>query len=261
MKHGKFNFDSLEVVKAVILVGFLAMCFPVMASDNAVRSLGSDTTRREDVFISYETPASFRGGYVAMEKFLQENVVYPPEAVKDSVQGKVFVQFLIDSLGYVGEVKVARSVREDLDAEAVRVVKMLPRFSPARWFGKTVSSKYILPVTFKLDDVAPATQDAEVKPEFPGGEAALLKYIMDNSQFFPSDAEIRAFKIIVQFYVDEHGKVGDVKILRSVDQSYDSEMIRVIKSLPDFMPGRNVDNEPVGSWYTLPINFKLQASQ
>ena len=110
-----------------------------------------------------------------------------------------------------------------------------------------------LPIVGEVDSVASSP------PSFPGGQGALLKYIMDNFQYPPSSAaEIRAFKINVQFYVDEHGKVGDVKILRSVDQYFDSEMIRVIKSLPEFMPGRNADNEPVGSWYTLPINFKVQ---
>lgn len=279
MKHGKSIFDSLGVVKAVILVAFAAMCFPVMASDNAVQSLGSDTTRRENVFVDYETPACFRGGYVAMQKFLEENVVYPPEAVKDSVQGKVFVQFLIDSLGYVGEVKVVRSVREDLDAEAVRVVKMMPRFSPAREFGKAVSSKFTLPVTFRLTDGSDLSTDSvkvgpylksdtasdeeycyeepDVLPEFPGGLEALMNYLGNHIRY-PKMAEKNKVqgRVLVRFVVQKTGKVGKVEVLESVDNDLAEEAFRVVRLLPDFTPGL-VNDKPVNVWYTLPVTFKL----
>ena len=278
MKHGKSIFELLGVVKAGILVGFLAMCFPVMASDNAVQSLDSDTTRKENVFICYETPASFRGGYVAMERFLQENVVYPPEAVKDSVQGEVFVQFLIDSLGYVGEVKVVRSVREDLDAEAVRVVKMLPRFSPARRFGKTVSSKLTLPVTFKLQEDDPAMEpvkgntsllvdmamddefcfeEPDVLPEFPGGLDGLMNYLSEHIRYPKMAIKNKVQgRVVLRFVVDKTGKVSNVKVMESVDDDLAEEAVRVVKKLPNFTPGL-VNDEPVNVWFTLPINFKL----
>ena len=279
MRYGKIIFDSQGVVKAVILVVFSAMCFPVMASDNVVQSLDSDTTRREDVFIDYETLPSFRGGYVAMIKFLQENVVYPPEAVKDSVQGKVIVQFLIDPGGYVGEVKVVRSVREDLDAEAVRVVKMMPRFSPAREFGKAVSSRYILPVTFKLTDGSDLSTDSvefgpylkndtasddeycyeepDVLPEFPGGLEALMNYLCDHIKY-PKMAEKNKVqgRVVVRFVVQKTGKVGQVEVLESEDMDLAEEAVRVVKKLPDFTPGL-VNDEPVNVWFTLPINFKM----
>ena len=279
MKRGKFFFDSQGVVKAVILVAFATMCFPVMASDNVVQSLDSDTTRKEDVFIDYETQPSFRGGYVAMIKFLQENVVYPPEAVKDSVQGKVIVQFLIDPGGYVGVVKVVRSVREDLDAEAVRVVKMMPRFSPAREFGKAVSSRYILPVTFKLRDGSALSTDSvefgpylksdtasddeycyeepDVLPEFPGGLEALMNYLGDHIKY-PKMAEKNKVqgRVVVRFVVQKTGKVGQVEVLESEDMDLAEEAVRVVKKLPDFTPGL-VNDEPVNVWFTLPINFKM----
>ena len=279
MKHRQFIFDSLGVVKAVILVALAAMCFPVMASDNVVQSLDNDTTRREDVFVDYESQPSFRGGYNAMIKFLQENVVYPPEAVKDSVQGKVIVQFLIDPGGYVGDVKVVRSVREDLDAEAVRVVKMMPRFSPARWFGKTVSSRFILPVTFRMTDGSDLStnsvefgpylqsdfasdeencfEEPDVLPEFPGGLDALMYYLGEHIRY-PVMAKKNKVqgRVVVRFVVQKTGKVGRVEVLESVDKDLAEEAVRVVKSLPDFTPGL-VNDEPVNVWFTLPINFKL----
>ena len=110
----------------------------------------SDTTKRVEFFGSCEQMPHFRGGEAALMKYLQENVVYPPEAIKNRIQGKVVVQMLIDKAGSVSEVKVVRSVHELLDAEAVRVVKTLPKFFPGRSLGKAISVWYTLPVTFKL---------------------------------------------------------------------------------------------------------------
>jgi TonB family protein len=121
--------------------------------DYSNQSQVSDTTKRVEFFGSCEQMPHFPGGERALMKYLQENVKYPPEAVKDSIQGRVVVQFIVDSLGYVGEVKVARSVHELLDEEAVRVCKTLPRFAPGRSLGKAISVWYTLPVTFKLQDM------------------------------------------------------------------------------------------------------------
>ena len=259
MKHGKFNFDSLRAFKAALFVGFLAISFPVLASDNGVQGMDRDTTQMEEVFICTETPPSFRGGYDAMQKFLQENVVYPPEALKDSIQGRVIVEFLIDTLGYIGEVKVVHSVHELLDAEAVRVVKTLPRFSPGRQAGKAVSVRYTLPVTFKLQDkLEPAKpKDVEVKAEFPGGEEALSQFLKDHIKYPPKAAKKKIQgRVEVAFWIDKSGKVNDVKVVDSVDKDLDKEAVRVCKLLPDFIPA-TVNGEPVEVLFKLPIRFKI----
>ena len=67
-------------------------------------------------------------------------------------QGRVIVQFVVEKDGSIGEVKVVRSVDKDLDKEAVRIVKTLPKFIPGRQNGQAVSVWYTLPVTFKLTE-------------------------------------------------------------------------------------------------------------
>ncbi|MBR4828810.1 MAG: energy transducer TonB [Muribaculaceae bacterium] len=99
---------------------------------------------------SVEQMPQFPGGEAALMKCVQSRINYPSEAAEDNIQGRVVVQFVIDSLGCVGEVKVVRSIREDLDAEAVRLVKSLPKFTPGRQNGQAVSVWYTLPITFKL---------------------------------------------------------------------------------------------------------------
>ena len=67
-------------------------------------------------------------------------------------------------------------------------------------------------------------------------------------------------KVIVQFFIEKTGKVGEVKVARGVDKELDAEAVRVCKLLPKFSPGRNADGEPIKIWYTLPITFKIQES-
>lgn len=94
---------------------------------------------------------SFPGGNAAMMRYINANLHYPQMAQDNNIQGKVVVQFVVEKDGSVGEVKVARSVDKELDAEAIRVCKLLPKFSPGRNAnGDAVNVWYTLPITFKL---------------------------------------------------------------------------------------------------------------
>ena len=105
---------------------------------------------KEEVFRSVEQMPQFPGGEAALMKYLQSHINYPPMAAENNVQGKVVVQFVVEKDGKVGEVKVVRSVDKDLDREAVRVCKSLPKFTQGRQNGQPVRVWYTLPVQFKL---------------------------------------------------------------------------------------------------------------
>ena len=105
---------------------------------------------KEEIFKSVEQMPQFPGGDAALMKFLSSHINYPPMAAENNVQGKVILQFVVEKDGHVGEVKVVRSVDKDLDKEAVRVVKTLPKFTPGRQNGQPVRVWYTLPVQFKL---------------------------------------------------------------------------------------------------------------
>ena len=102
------------------------------------------------IFKSVEQMPQFPGGDQALLKYLSSHINYPPMAAEKNVQGKVILQFVVEKDGRVGEVNVARSVDKDLDKEAVRVVKSLPKFTPGRQNGQAVRVWYTLPVQFKL---------------------------------------------------------------------------------------------------------------
>lgn len=110
----------------------------------------STSAQRGEVFRSVEQMPQFPGGEAALMKYLSSHLVYPPEAARNGIQGSVVVQFVVKQDGSVGEVKVVRSLEKTLDAEAVRLCKSLPKFTPGRHGGKAVAVWYTLPVSFKL---------------------------------------------------------------------------------------------------------------
>ena len=103
-----------------------------------------------EIFKSVEQMPQFPGGDEALIKYLSSHINYPPMAAENNIQGRVVVAFVVDKTGKVGEVNVVRSVDKDLDREAVRVCKSLPKFVPGRQNGQPVSVWFTLPVTFKL---------------------------------------------------------------------------------------------------------------
>ena len=104
----------------------------------------------DKVYQVVEQMPTFKGGDAALMKYLSENIKYPEAAEKAGEQGRVVVSFTVEKDGTVADVKVARSVTPTLDAEAVRVIKAMPKWVPGKQDGKFVRVKYNVPVSFRL---------------------------------------------------------------------------------------------------------------
>ena len=94
----------------------------------------------------------FKGGDEARSMFFSKNLKYPKKARKNSIEGKVIVQFIVDSLGRIRDIEIIKSLRKDCDDEVIRVVKLMPDWIPGKLMGKNVPVRFSLPVTFKLED-------------------------------------------------------------------------------------------------------------
>lgn len=105
----------------------------------------------EVIYTEPDEMPQFPGGLNGLMEFLSSNIVYPPVAAENNVQGKVLVQFVVEKDGSVGEVKILRSVEVNLDYEAIRLCKLLPKFEPGLVDGKPVRVWYTLPINFLLD--------------------------------------------------------------------------------------------------------------
>ena len=105
-----------------------------------------------EIFEIVENMPEFPGGMAELMKFLQQNIKYPEQAQKDSIQGRVIVQFTIKKTGEVSSTTVVRSVSPELDAEAIRVVNAMPLWTPGEQKGEPVNVKFTLPIQFRLTD-------------------------------------------------------------------------------------------------------------
>ncbi len=101
-------------------------------------------------FVVVEQMPSFPGGDAALMKYLSDNIRYPVIAAESGIQGRVILQFVVNRDGTIVDIEVVRSIDRSLDAEAVRVVSNMPRWTPGRQRGRTVRVKYTLPVNFRL---------------------------------------------------------------------------------------------------------------
>ena len=111
----------------------------------------ADTTKKKKYWDCIpETMPYFPGGQELLLKYLAANIKYPASAVKAKKQGRVIVTFIVQKDGSITHAKIARSINPELDAEALRVVKGMPKWTPGTQLGKPVSVKYVLPVKFSL---------------------------------------------------------------------------------------------------------------
>lgn len=90
----------------------------------------------------------FPGGTAALLAFVRKNLIYPEKAKTNEVEGKVIVQFVVGKDGAVSDAKVVMSLSPETDAEALRIVSLLPNFKPGVYNGEKVNVWYTLPITF-----------------------------------------------------------------------------------------------------------------
>lgn len=107
---------------------------------------------QNEIVATPEEPAQYYGGDAAMLQFIVQNIRYPQIALEMEIQGKCLVGFIVDENGVISDVKVLKGVEgcPECDREAVRVINLMPLWIPAKNKGKSVKSRNIVPINFKL---------------------------------------------------------------------------------------------------------------
>ena len=124
-------------------------------------SASTGKAKERDVYTAVETMAEFPGGMEELLQYLKTTITYPESAIKEQVQGRVIVKFVIEEDGIVADAEIIKGVSPGLDAEALRVVNNMPRWIPAKVKGKAVASNFTLPVNFSLDVEKQEQKNAE----------------------------------------------------------------------------------------------------
>ena len=221
-------------------------------------------------------------------QFIFENLEYPKEAAKASVEGLVVLSFTVNTSGRLTDIKAAKGIGHGCDEEAIRVVKLINEkfdpWTPALKDGKPVAAEMKLPVMFKLADKkaeSPKGKTADgvfrvvdEMPRFPGCEdmaevdgkdrcaqKKLLEYVYENIKY-PKDAAQKGIegRVVVQFVVEPTGTISTIQVVRGIFPSIDTEVIRVIESfnqMEDQWIAGKQEGKAVAVQFTLPVSFKL----
>ncbi len=265
---------------------------------DSIKNVSTNVARQEVIFedkIFGADPCvmpTFPNGEAALQKFISENGIYPPEAAVDSISGRVVVQFVIKKDGSIGEIKIGRGKHDLLNREAVKVVRKLPNFNPGRIHRVPQDVWFTMPINFGLGNkgtihpdstlvaeylsspegkkhierkqnsatgnVSNATNEYPVeKPKYPGGTDALIKDLK-NSIKYPVKAlkdKIEG-KVAIVFLVLLDGTIDDIKVENDANPMLEEEVVKAIKTLKTFKPAElyGIVNE---SHIKLSVNFTI----
>ena len=250
-----------------------------------------DTTISEEIFFIVEDMPSFQvKGLNGFREWVQDHLNYPKEAKEKRIEGIVYIGFVVNKTGNVTDVKIMRGADPLLNTEALRIVKSSPQWKPGKQRGQEVNVSFVFPVKFSLGDTEKTEPEEKVIPvkkikqdeptaeeEIPEGE---IFFIVEDMPIFPNDSleSMDAFrryvmynliypeeaakkgingKVFVEFVVDKNGDVKNVKIKKGDDPLLNAEAIRVIKSSPQWIPGKQ-RGRVVNVAFTFPIMFVTQ---
>jgi TonB family protein len=132
----------------------------------------------KEAFDVVEQMPQFPGGPAALMQFLSQSVKYPKEAFEKGIQGRVIANFVVEKDGSITEARIVKSVDPLLDAEALRVVGIMPKWAPGTQNGEPVRVKYTIPITFRLQGGSSST------------EKTAEKYILEIDGKVADDSEI-----------------------------------------------------------------------
>ena len=125
----------------------------------SVQDIQQDPKKKADVFIVVEQMPTYPGGEQAMQEYISNNLKYPVEAQTKGVQGRVLIRFIVGADGNISDTKVIRSVSPETDAEALRVIKSMPKWNPGKHDGKEVPVYFTIPIVYRLKEETPKNTD------------------------------------------------------------------------------------------------------
>jgi TonB family protein len=135
-------------MRIVLVVLLFCLWMPLRAQ--IVFPLDPASTPDRVIYLSVQQQPEFPGGLTKLTEYVHTNLHYPLKARKDKRQGRVFLNFIISERGRIENVRLLKGVDPSLDAEAVRMVRSMPKWKPGRIGGQAVSCRYYFPVQFSL---------------------------------------------------------------------------------------------------------------
>lgn len=253
---------------------------PVKAAKTTIEISDVKTPDTSKALLSSEKMPEYPGGDAELMKFMMNNVSYPLVAKDQNIQGIVLVRFIVSNTGEAKDAEIIKGVHPSLDNEALRIIKMMPKWKPGENKGKPVNVFFTMPISFKLADkennaIKIDVTDVRIEtegnekvyttvdkmPVYPGGDTELMKYIISNLRY-PLSAKDKGIqgRVIIRFVINTNGEVANAEVLRGLEPDCDNEALRVIKGMPKWTPGsQNGRDVPV--FFTIPIVYRLSKDE
>ena len=255
------------------------------AGSSNLTSGGNDTTNV--VYEVVEIQPSPAGGMAGWNKYLSENLRYPPNAQLKGIEGTVIVAFVVNTDGTTTDIEILRSVGGGCDEEVIRIVQGSPKWTPGMQRGTPVRTRMRLPLRFMLGGtdtsrgstevslnavpLSPATdgQDSsqegvalffdvvDTPPSPVGGLEAWSRHLSENLTY-PTTARMKGIQgtVLVSFIVNTDGTIEEIELVQGIGGGCDEEAIRIIKSSPAWTPGM-IKGKAVRTRMKIPLSFKL----
>jgi protein TonB len=271
-----------SILRRFALVAVLAL--PVAAPALAQQKLKYPKPQPDQIYDEVAQPAVPVGGVEGYAQYLADNQQYPTAALERGAVGTVEVTFVVEKTGVISNVAASKPVDPNLDAEAVRLIKGGPKWTPAQHKGQKVRQRVKIPIAFQIPlgaggpapavvpDDAPSTAPAPaafnpkpgattVAPDQParpvGGTEAFFEWIAKNQQY-PAQARQRKVegRVMVEFIVQKDGSLTDAKVVKPLGSGLDQEALRLIKAAPKWTPA-TYQGQPLKQKMLLPVVFQL----
>ncbi|MDR1743542.1 MAG: energy transducer TonB [Dysgonamonadaceae bacterium] len=262
----------------LFIAGFLLLQAFVSSSASAQKKKDTAATGGK-VIENPDIDPFFTGGSGEMNRFISRSLKYPPEAAKNDKQGLVVYNFIVEKDGTLTNFELMHRADSLLNEEALRIIKSMPPWQPAKYKGEIVRARAYVPMYFKLNKNAKAQRSTyqaaiaktdvqfienneiytivDQMPQYPAGEAALAGFISEKIAY-PRDALQEGIQgsILCSFIVAQDGRISNIEVVKGLYPSLDNEAIRVLSVMPRWTPGTN-NGEKVNVKCLLPINFTI----
>lgn len=265
----------------------VALALPLAAPALAQQKLKYPKPAPEQIYDAVAQPAVPLGGVEGYAQYLADNQQYPTAALQRGAAGTVEVTFVVEKSGVISNVAASKPLDPTLDAEAIRLIKGGPKWTPAQHKGQKVRQRVSVPITFQIPmgaggpapagdptaapTLAPTGTPAPagttktgatiVTPDQParpvGGTEAFFEWIQKNQQY-PTLAKQRKVegKVMVEFIIQKDGTLTDAKVVKPLGSGLDQEALRLIKVAPKWTPA-TYQGQPMKQKMVLPVLFQL----
>ena len=285
----------MNIRKLINTMGVVLLTIPLSVSAIQLSFFSKNPSSNNSLTKQRETPPTsgtdkivkepdidpmFTGGTAAMHKFITSTLNYPKEAIEKNIEGLVVYTFVVEKDGTLSNFNLIHRADPLLDAEALRILKAMPPWRPAKYKGEAVRAETYVPMYFKINKnrrtaktnsqgSSTAKTDLDIianeeifsivdqMPQYPGGEKKLTEFL-SNRIIYPSQALQNGIegRILCSFIVAKDGTVSNIEVLQSPDPELSDEAVRVLSMMPKWNPGIN-NGEKVNVKCVLPIDFKI----